>query len=88
MRGVWAVSGILLLLGLAATEADPQRDDTDWCERDKALHKRLDIVEKNIEQTVNHLEAEISALLRFIEASNPPLQLGAPTMDIFENGLH
>ncbi|XP_078055803.1 placenta-specific protein 9-like [Mustelus asterias] len=87
MRGVWVLSGLLLFLGLATSETVQQRDDTDWCEHDKALHKQLDVVEKNIEQTVNHLEAEISALLKFIEDSNPPLQLGAPTMDIFENGL-
>ncbi|GCB68268.1 placenta-specific protein 9-like [Scyliorhinus torazame] len=88
MREVWALSATLLLLGLAATETVQQRDDTHWCEHDKTLHKRLDIVEKNIERTVNHLDAEVSALLRFIEASNPPLQLGAPTMDIFENDLY
>ncbi|XP_067876445.1 placenta-specific protein 9-like [Heterodontus francisci] len=88
MQGVWVLAGILLLLGPTATGLEPQRNDTNWCERDKALHKRLDVVEKNIERTVDHLEAEVSALLRFIEASNPPLQLGAPTIDIFESGLY
>ncbi|XP_059496243.1 placenta-specific protein 9-like isoform X2 [Stegostoma tigrinum] len=88
MRGVWTLSAALLLLGLVTTGGDPQRDTRDWCEQNKTLHKRLDIVEKNIERTVNHLEAEISALLRVIEDSNPPLQLAVPTMDIFENGLY
>uniref|UniRef100_UPI00398EAC82 placenta-specific protein 9-like isoform X2 n=1 Tax=Pristiophorus japonicus TaxID=55135 RepID=UPI00398EAC82 len=85
MRAVWALAGIVLLLGPTPAGADPRRDDTQWCEDDKELHKRLDVVEKNLEQTVNHLEAEVSALLRFIEASNT--QLGAPTVDIFDNGL-
>ncbi|XP_067828777.1 placenta-specific protein 9-like [Heptranchias perlo] len=86
MQVVWGLAGILLLLGLTLAGAEPQRNGTDWCEHDKALHKRLDVVEKNIEQTVNYLEAEVSVLLSLIEASNSPLQLGAPTVDIFESG--
>ncbi|XP_072881336.1 placenta-specific protein 9-like isoform X2 [Hemitrygon akajei] len=81
MRAVWALAGILLMFG--RTRADPQQDVTN-CEYDKALHARLDVVEKNIEQTVTHLEAEVSDLLKIIETSNISLELGSPTINIFE----
>ncbi|XP_051897734.1 placenta-specific protein 9-like isoform X2 [Pristis pectinata] len=84
MRALCALAGILLIFGPTRAVLDLQRDNTNWCEYDKALHTRLNIVEKNIEQTVNHLEAEVSDLLRFIETSNISLQLGSPTIDIFE----
>ncbi|XP_072138608.1 placenta-specific protein 9-like [Mobula birostris] len=84
MRAVWAVAGILLMFGRTRAVLGLQQNVTNWCEYDKALHARLNVVEKNIEQTVNHLEAEVSDLLKFIETYDIPVELGPPTIDIFE----
>ncbi|XP_069741819.1 uncharacterized protein [Narcine bancroftii] len=46
MPSLWAVAGIVLLLGPALLALDLQRDETGWCDHSKALHRRLNIIEK------------------------------------------
>ncbi|XP_069741818.1 placenta-specific protein 9-like isoform X2 [Narcine bancroftii] len=86
MPSLWAVAGIVLLLGPALLALDLQRDETGWCDHSKALHRRLNIIEKNIEQTVNHMEAEVSDLLALISTTNVSLPSGPPHIDIFDSG--
>ncbi|XP_032868507.1 placenta-specific protein 9-like [Amblyraja radiata] len=87
MRAVWVLAGILVSLGAALAGLEQQRDDTNWCEHDKAVYRRLDIIETSIDQTVSHLEAEVSDLLSLMEASTISLPSGSPTIDIFESGV-
>ncbi|XP_078284518.1 placenta-specific protein 9-like [Rhinoraja longicauda] len=87
MRALCVLAVVLVSLGAALAELEQQRDDTDWCEHDKALHTRLNIIEKSIEQTVSHLEAEVSDLLSLMETSTISLPSGSTTIDILESGL-
>lgn len=83
--------GLLLLL-IGSTTAGPQNDPphravrSSACQEHGALHDRLDIVEKRVDDTVEKLETELATLLDIIEAPEwrPLVDTNGPTLDILE----
>ncbi|KAM9727118.1 placenta-specific protein 9-like [Menidia menidia] len=72
-RGV-APGLLLVLIGCAAAGAGaetgppPRGARSTACQEHADLHRRLDVVEKGVENTVEKLEAELAALLEAIDA--------------------
>ncbi|KAI1894584.1 hypothetical protein AGOR_G00117280, partial [Albula goreensis] len=82
---------LLILIGQALTgpqsDPPPRTDQGTACQEHSALHDRLDVVEKRVEDTVQKLEAELSLLLDAIEAPewSPLLVTGTPVIDILDS---
>ncbi|KAG9344386.1 hypothetical protein JZ751_011055 [Albula glossodonta] len=82
---------LLILIGQAVTgpqsDPPPRTDQGSACQEHSALHDRLDVVEKRVEDTVQKLEAELSLLLDAIEAPewSPLLVTGTPVIDILDS---
>ncbi|XP_036402025.1 placenta-specific protein 9-like [Megalops cyprinoides] len=87
-----ALLGLLLfLIGQAATgpvsDPLPRADQAAACQKHSALHNRLDVVEKRVDDTVQKLEAELALLLDAIEAPewSHLLDTGKPAVDILDS---
>lgn len=63
---------IFLLIGYTAAGPEPDPHPrvvrSSACQEHRNLHKRLDVVEKKVEDTVDKLDGELSALLEAIDA--------------------
>ncbi|KAM3842814.1 placenta-specific protein 9-like [Diretmus argenteus] len=86
-----SVGLLLLLIGYAAAgpESDPRSRSgpSSACQQHTGLHRRLDVVEKRVEDTVEKLEAELAILLDAIDAPEwrPLLDTsGKPVVDILD----
>lgn len=83
---------LLILIGYAAAAPDsdprPRVVRSSACQEHTSLHKRLDVVEKRVENTVEKLESELAALLEAIDAPQwrPLLEnTGKTTVDILHD---
>ncbi|XP_053189632.1 placenta-specific protein 9-like [Scomber japonicus] len=82
---------LLLLIGYAAAGPEPDLRPravrSSACQEHANLHSRLDVVEKNVEDTVGKLEVELAALLDAIEDPDlrPLLDKGGKPVDILED---
>ncbi|CAN9500039.1 unnamed protein product [Ophioblennius macclurei] len=88
----FSVGLLLLLIGYAAAgpepDLQPRAVHSSACQEHTNLHERLDVVEKNVEDTVEKLEAELTSLLDAMESSEwRPLldRAEKPTVDILED---
>ncbi|CAI5653374.1 placenta-specific protein 9 [Oreochromis aureus] len=67
-----SIGFLLLLIGYAAAGPEPdllpRAVRSSACQEHTNLHHRLDVVEKQVEDTVEKLEVELAALLDAIEA--------------------
>ncbi|KAM7385124.1 hypothetical protein PAMP_001221 [Pampus punctatissimus] len=87
----FSVGLLLLLIGYAVTgpESDlrPRAVRSSACQEHTSLHSRVDVVEKNVEDTVEKLETELAALLDTIEAPKwrPLLDNRGKPVDILED---
>ncbi|KAL4641239.1 placenta-specific protein 9 [Arapaima gigas] len=83
----------LLLLFIGQAKAGPETDlrpvgvQSSTCQEHKALHNRLDTVEKRVENTLQKLETEMTFLLDAIENPEwqPILDPDGPTIDILDD---
>uniref|UniRef100_A0A7M4ESV4 Placenta associated 9 n=1 Tax=Crocodylus porosus TaxID=8502 RepID=A0A7M4ESV4_CROPO len=59
---------------------------TEWCKDHNTIHRRLDVIEEQVEKTVDYLDSEVKALLNTISetAWNVPVPPGTPVKDIFD----
>ncbi|KAM8738204.1 placenta-specific protein 9-like [Acanthopagrus latus] len=87
-----SVGLVLLLIGYTAAGPEPDLQPravrSSACQEHTDLHGRLDAVEKKVEDTVENLEAELTALLDAIEAPKwRPLldNRGRTAVDILED---
>ncbi|XP_029962055.1 placenta-specific protein 9-like [Salarias fasciatus] len=83
---------LLLLIGCAAAGPEPDLQPravrSSACQEHTNLHERLDVVEKNVEDTVEKLEVELASLLDAMESPEwRPLldRAGKTTVDILED---
>ncbi|XP_019357881.1 PREDICTED: placenta-specific protein 9 isoform X1 [Gavialis gangeticus] len=94
MLFIWALAFILVPQeqGFWAT-ADPvsmspgSSQGTEWCNDHNTIHRRLDVIEEQVEKTVDYLDSEVKALLNTISetAWNVPVPPGTPVKDIFDD---
>ncbi|KAM6956809.1 placenta-specific protein 9-like [Aplochiton taeniatus] len=82
---------LLLLIGYAAagpqSETQARAARSSACQEHVALHDRLDVVEKRVEDTVQKLEDELAVLLDAIDSPewSPLLDTsGKPLVDILD----
>ncbi|KAM4591463.1 placenta-specific protein 9-like [Odontesthes bonariensis] len=85
--------GLLLIL-IGYTAAGPESDlrpravRSSACQEHANLHNRMDVVEKRVENTVGKLEAELAALLEYLDDPQwRPLLENTPktTVDILQD---
>ncbi|KAM4600033.1 placenta-specific protein 9-like [Fundulus diaphanus] len=86
------VGFLLLLIGYTAagleSDRQPRAVQSSICQEHMNLHKRLDVVEKRVENTVMKLEGELADLMEAIDAPQwrPLLDTSAKTaVDILED---
>ncbi|XP_018095834.1 placenta-specific protein 9 [Xenopus laevis] len=90
------LTAAFLLLGLMAgsfTVADPASilhgptERGDLCSEHRLLYRRIDIIEEQVEKTVEYLYSEIDSLLDSISGASwaLPSAPGAPLLDIFDD---
>ncbi|XP_041866559.1 placenta-specific protein 9-like [Melanotaenia boesemani] len=87
-----AIGLLLIVIGYTAAAPDsdlwPRVVRSSACQEHTNLHKRLDVVEKRVENTVEKLESELAVLLEAIDAPQwrPLLEdTGEPTVDILQD---
>ncbi|XP_006114471.2 placenta-specific protein 9 isoform X2 [Pelodiscus sinensis] len=94
MLFIWALAFILVLQEQDfSAAADPvsvppgSSERSVWCNEHNIIHKRLDVIEEQVEKTVDYLESEVKSLLKEITemAWNAPIAPGTPFMDIFDD---
>ncbi|KAG8434990.1 hypothetical protein GDO86_013084 [Hymenochirus boettgeri] len=85
-----ALLPLVVLMGGRFTAADPaiHRDTQsgDWCREHRILHKRIELVEEQVEKTVEYLYSEVNSLLDTLSKASwaLPSSPGAPLLDMFE----
>nr|XP_057913785.1 placenta-specific protein 9-like isoform X2 [Doryrhamphus excisus] len=69
------------------SERTPRSVSSSACQEHASLHSRLDVVEKEVEDTVGKLEAELDALLKDIQDPKwrPLLDKTGTPVDILED---
>ncbi|XP_048713180.2 placenta-specific protein 9 [Lepidochelys kempii] len=94
MLFIWALAFILVLQEQDfSAAADPvsilpgSSGRSDWCNEHNTIHRRLDVIEEQVEKTVEYLESEVKTLLKDISetAWSAPIAPGIPLMDIFDD---
>ncbi|XP_005300645.2 placenta-specific protein 9 isoform X1 [Chrysemys picta bellii] len=94
MLFIWALALILVLQEQDfSAAADPvsippgSSGRSDWCNEHNTIHRRLDVIEEQVEKTVEYLESEVKTLLKDISetAWSAPIDPGIPLMDIFDD---
>ncbi|XP_041645827.1 placenta-specific protein 9-like [Cheilinus undulatus] len=86
---------IFLLIGYTAAGPEPdilpRAARSSACQEHMSLHNRLDVVEKKVEDTVEKLDVELTALLEAVEDPKwRPLldNAGQTAVDILEDPVH
>ncbi|KAM9365424.1 placenta-specific protein 9-like [Pholidichthys leucotaenia] len=89
---IFLIGLLFLLIGYAAAgpehDLQPRVARSSACQEHTNLHHRLDVVEKQVEDTVEKLEAELAALLDIVDAPEwRPLMdsTGRTAVDILED---
>ncbi|XP_074856175.1 placenta-specific protein 9 [Carettochelys insculpta] len=94
MLFTWTLAFILVLQEQEfSAAADPvsvspgSSGRSDWCNEHNTMHRRLDVIEEQVEKTVEYLESEVKTLLKDITeaARRVPIAPGTPMLDIFED---
>ncbi|CAH2321735.1 Hypothetical predicted protein [Pelobates cultripes] len=83
----------LVLVDVNITAADPviafhenREKDGNLCNEHMRLHQRLDVIEEQVEKTVENLYSEMNSLLESLSSASWALPVipGPPVLDIFE----